>query len=212
MAKIAETQKNLSRHLVAGPKTVDQLQALTGLSFSVIEKDLKEMLKQKLVERDGSSNRYALAPAIRTELVRRAQIEQKDVHPWRIRAFIEIQAIDETILSKETEKFMQTMRNDKRFTIYKLESAPVEQKGEYHGTFVEINFSVKDFSSLMAFCVFYGPSAIEVIKPEQITIEANDLQDALVFLSDMVHKYTSVIAKQMNRQELENFHKSIYES
>jgi hypothetical protein len=211
MPAISDNQKRLASQLLAGSQSPNQLQAATGLSYSVIEKELKTMLKAKLIERVGTSDAYRLAPSIAAELNRRKQISEKDPHPWRIKAFVEIQAIEESLLRKETDKFTQSMTEDKRLTIYEIRIAPFEKKDDYYGTYIETNFSVQNFTSLAVFCFLYGPSAIEVIKPDQITISSNDLQDALVFLSDMAHKYSNAMVGLMNRQELEKFYQDAFE-
>lgn len=210
MVVVSENQKRVAASLRKGPRSAIELQKDTGLSFVVIEKELKAMLKDHLVEREGMTDKYKLDAKITSELSRRKEIETKDPHPWRIKAFIEIQAIEPTVLEKEVAKFTENMKKDRRFTVYDLRQAPVEQKDDYYGTFIEVNFSVQDFTNLVAFCFLFGPSAIEVLKPDQITITASDLQDALVFLSDMAHKYSNAMLSLMNRQELEQFYQNVY--
>ncbi len=102
------------------------------------------------------------------------------------------------------------MKKDSNFTLYNLDKAPIEKQGDYYSTYFEINFSVKDFASLIRFMFFYGPSSVEVVKPAKIEFSAQDLQDGLMETADMVQKYSSAIHKLLNREELERFNAELY--
>ena len=84
------------------------------------------------------------------------------------------------------------------------------ESNDYYSSFLDVNFSVKSFSALVRFMIFFGPTSVEVIKPDKITFSAQDLQDGLIDLSDMVQGYTEYITKLMNRQELESFNRELH--
>ena len=50
-----------------------------------------------------------------------------------------------------------------------------------------------------------------VIKPEKIEFASGELQDGLILISDMVHSYTEFIATRLNKEELSEFNRKLYE-
>ena len=121
-----------------------------------------------------------------------------------------MQAIEEELLKRQIGKLEETLNKDKNFTLYGIDKALVEKQDEYYSTYFEVNFSVKDFASLIRFMFFYGPSSVEVVKPAKIEFSAQDLQDGLMEAADMVQKYSSAIHKLLNREELEKFNTELY--
>jgi len=210
MARFSEEQKRIALLLIHGPKTAEELNAQLNIPFNRLTEELKAMMKLAVIEKQGFPTKYCLKKNIAQEVQKRKKIAETDLNNLRIRAFIEMQAIEEELLQKQIENLEETMKKDKNFTLYSLDKAPVEKQGEYYSTYFEINFSVKDFASLIRFMFFYGPSSVEVVKPAKIEFSAQDLQDGLMEAADMVQKYSTAIHRLLNRAELEKFHESLY--
>lgn len=210
MPRFSEEQKRIALLLIHGPKTAEDLNGQLNIPFNKLTDELKTMIKIGVIGKQGFPTKYALKKNIASEVQKRKKIAESDLNKLRIRAFIEIQAIEETLLKKQLSELEASMKKDKSFTLYNLDRAPIEKQGEYYSTYFEINFSVKDFASLMKFMFFYGPSSLEVVKPSKIEFSAQDLQDGLMEASDMVQKYSTVVHRLMNRDELEKFNQSLY--
>lgn len=210
MPRFTEEQKRVALILMHGPKTAEELNKQLNIPFNKMAEELRLMIKHGVLEKEGYPTKYRLKKNIAEEVMRRKQVADSDSNKLRIRAFIEMQAIEESLLEKQAKKLEEAMRKDKSFTIYTLEKAPAEKAGEYYSTYFELNFSVKDFASLIRFMFFYGPTGLEVLKPPKVELSAQDLQDGLAELADMVQKYNSYIQRMMNKQELERFHQNLY--
>ncbi len=210
MPKFTEEQKRVALLLIHGPKTAEELNQQLNIPFNKLTDELKAMIKLGVIEKQGFPTKYRLKQNITQEVLKRKKIAENDLNKLRIRAFIEMQAIEEGLLKKQVEKLEESMNKDKSFTLYNMSKAPLEKQGDYYSTYLEANFSVKDFTSLISFMFFYGPSSVEVVKPAKIEFSAQDLQDGLVELSDMVQKYSNTIHKLLNRKELEDFNKSLF--
>ena len=113
-------------------------------------------------------------------------------------------------LVKHLNKLSDGLKKEKNLTIYALDKAKVEVVDEYYSSFIEVNFSVRNFSTLMNFMFFYAPSSIEVIKPDRIEFSAYDFQDGLVALAEMFQKYAEYVEKMMSKHELEQFYEQLY--
>ena len=210
MARFSEEQKRIALLLIHGPKTAEDLNGQLNIPFNKLTDELKAMIKLGVIEKQGFPTKYALKKNIASEVQKRKKIAETDFNKLRIRAFIEMQAIEEDLLKKQIKHMEETMNEDKSFTLYNLDKADIEKQGEYYSTYFEINFSVKDFASLIRFMFFYGPSSLEVVKPAKIEFSAQDLQDGLMEAADMVQKYSNVIHKLMSRDELQKFNAELY--
>jgi len=210
MARFSEEQKRIALLLIHGPKTAEDLNSQLNIPFNKLTDELKAMIKLGVIEKQGFPTKYHLKKNIATEVQKRKKIAETDLNKLRIRAFIEMQAIEEELLKKQLDKLEDSMKKDKSFTLYNLDRAQIEKQAEYYSTYFEVNFSVKDFASLIRFMFFYGPSSVEVVKPAKIEFSAQDLQDGLMETADMVQKYSNAVHKLLNRQELEKFHQELY--
>ncbi len=210
MPRFTEEQKKIALLLVHGPKTAEEINPQLSIPFNKLTDELKAMIKLGVIEKQGFPTKYALKKNIVSEVQKRKRIAESDLNKLRVRAFIEMQAIEEDLLKKQLDRLEEAMGEDKSFTLYSLDRAQIEKQGEYYTTYFELNFSVKDFASLVRFMFFYGPSSVEVVKPAKIEFSAQDLQDGLMSMADMVQKYSTTIHKLMNRKDLEEFNKSLY--
>jgi hypothetical protein len=181
-----------------------------NIPFNKLSDELKAMLRLDVIEKVGFPTRYSLKKNIAEEVQKRKKIAETDFNKLKLRAFIEMQAIEEDLLKKQIQRFEETMNKDKSFTVYGLEKAPIEKQGAYYSTYFEVNFTVKNFAALMRFLFYYGPSSLEVIKPAKIEFSAQDLQDGLLEAADMVQKYSATVHKLMNREELAKFNAELY--
>ncbi|HLD59325.1 MAG TPA: hypothetical protein VI977_06890 [archaeon] len=216
MPKFTEEQKRIAMLLLHEPKTIEELNKQLNLPYNKLSEELKEMLKKEVITKEGFPTKYKLKENIADEVLRRKKVSETDDSALRLRAYIEMQAIEETLLKKNMDKIAAAMQKETVFTVYSLEKAKVSQQEEsaqqqgYYSAYIEVNLSVKDFASLIKFMFFYSPSSIEVIKPEKVYFSAHDLQDGLIDMTDMINKYSNYIAKAMNKEELEKFHDKLY--
>ena len=210
MAKFSEEQKKIALLLLHEPKTVEELNKQLNIPYNKLTEEMKSMLKMGVVSKEGFPTKYRLKENIASEVLRRKQLAEEDTNAMRIRAYIEMQAIEENLLKKNMDRIADALKKESNFVVYSLEKAKIVREGEYCMSYIEVNLSVKDFVTLINFMFFYTPSSIEIIKPEKVSFMAQDLQDGLVDMADMINKYSAYIAKIINKEELEKFNQSLY--
>jgi hypothetical protein len=210
MSRFSEEQKRIALLLLYEPKTAEELNRQLSIPYNKLMAELKAMLKLGVIAREGYPTKYKLKENIAKEVQRRKKVAERDMNKLRLHAFIEMQAVEESLLKKQMGKMKEALCSERAFTVYAAEEANPVKEENYYSAYLDVNLSVRDFSSLIKFMFFYGPSAIEVLKPDKIELSAQDLQDGLVDLADMIQKYTQYIAKIMNREELEKFHQQLY--
>lgn len=206
----SENQKKLAARLVPQPKTLEELGKETGISLDAIQQDIKSLLALKVVEKlEGFPTRYSLKKGISEEVERRKQLAENDKNKIQLRAIIETQSVEPELLKKQSLKLGEAIQQEPEFLVYALAHAPTLKQDEMYSSFIDLTISVKDFKALVKFMHFYGPTTIEVLKPAKLELDAHDLQEGLLDMAQMIHRYSTLLTKLLNRQELEEFNKRL---
>jgi predicted transcriptional regulator len=207
----SDEQKKIALLLLSEPKTEEELHKQLNLPYDKLSIELKQMLKLGLVLKEGYPTKYRLRQDIIDELKKRKKISEEDSFKIKIRAIIELKAIEQTLLEKHVKKIIEAIKQEINFTIYSIESAEIVEEEEMYSTFIEVTLTVKDYSTLILFLFYYGPTSIEVIKPNKLELSQAEFQDGLVQLSGIFQKYADFMLKHLNKEELNKFYKNIYE-
>jgi hypothetical protein len=205
MVQYSELQKRIALLLMHEPKTAEDLNKQLNIQYSQLMEELKTMLKLGLISKEGFPTYYKLKEDISQEIQRRKDLSAKDPNKIRLKVIIEFQSAKKESLDKGMKKVKDMISKEPDFQIYAITPAEPIQEGEHYSSYFDINLSLKDFRAITRLVFFYAPSSIEVVKPQKIELSADDLQDSLVEMSDMVQGYLQTIQKSMNKAELEAF-------
>jgi len=206
----SDEQKKIALLLLSESKTEEELHKQLNLPYDKLSIELKQMLKLGLVLKEGYPTKYRLRQDIIDELQKRKKISDSDAFKIKVSAIIELKAIEKNLLEKHIQKIIDAIKSEKNFTIYNMAPAEVVEEDEMYSSFIEVTLTVKDFSTLMLFLFYYGPTSIEIIKPDKIEITQQEFQDGLVQLSGIFQKYADFMLKHLNKEELNKFHKDLY--
>ncbi len=210
MVRFTEEQKRIASSLFASPKTVDELNRQLNIPFDKLNGQLKHMLKLGLVKVEGYPQKYALAEEVSKGLQRRKEIAEKDPFDLRIKAVIEFKAVEEAFLEKHMKDIGEKLKKNLNYTIYDIYKAKPRKVGDHYSSYFEVNLSARDFTSIVKFMYFFGPSSVEVIKPQKVVLAMDDLQDALGEMAEMIQSYNEAMLRSMAKDELEAFAKNLY--
>lgn len=207
----SDAQKKLALALINGPASLETLAERTQTKAADAQNELKSLMQLKLVSLQGTPPQYVLKEEVATELKRRKNIESEDDNKFRVRVLIEVQGVEEELVQKQAEKLLENMKKEPFYRIYASTIEKVLKVEEKYSTFVEVNLSVRDFRGMIRLMFFYGPSSVEVIKPQKIEFTLDDFQNGLVDMTDMVHAYADYIMGILKRQRVEEFNAKFYE-
>ncbi len=210
MSRFTPEQKKIAFSLVAGAKSVEELNRGLGMPYNELNDSLKLMLKLGLLKVEGYPQKYRLADAVIEGVRRRKEIAEKDPFELRLKAVIEFKAAEETFLKKTMDELEAKLRKQKNLTIYDIRRAPHLKDRDHYSSFLELNFSAKDFTTIVQFMYFFGPTSVEVVKPNKVTMAMDDLQDALMEMAQMIQAYNQAMLKSMAKDEMEEFAKNLY--
>ena len=205
---VLELRNEIAKQLSTGNKTDDELKKLIpGATYEEIVLALKNMLILKLVTKDGYPVKYSLSKDIIERLKTRREMSATDQNPIRVSIIIESMASDKGTLREGMEKIETLLKEDKMYFVYDVTLAEIivqEQTGLF-STYIEGEVSCPDFKSLLRLVYYYGVTAIDILKPDKLTIPISDLQEGLFTIVDMTHGYAEMIYKL--KQELSHAQK-----
>ncbi|MEK6958281.1 MAG: hypothetical protein AABW99_04875 [archaeon] len=210
MGRFTEEQKRVALLLLNAPKTVDELNKQLGIPFDELNDNLRQMLRLKVVKVEGYPQKYKLMENIAEAVKRRKDIQEKDPFNLRISAVIEFRGVEEMFLKKSMDEIEKKIKADKNYTIYDVFRAKPMAEHGHVTSYLEVNLSARDFTSLVRFLYFFGPTSVEVLSPKRVVLAMDDLQDAFMEMVEMIHSYNNAMLKSMSKGELEEFAKGLY--
>jgi hypothetical protein len=80
-----------------------------------------------------------------------------------------------------------------------------------YSSFIEVDLSVKNFSSAVRLLFYYGASSVEVLKPDKLTLSQYEFQEGLVELAMIFQNYSKYFLSKMTDDELRKFHNKMYD-
>ena len=202
--KLTELQKRIGAALVDGPKTAEELAEELEVDLQDILEALKDLLLLKLVVKEGTPPRYALAPHVKEAL----RFEEKGI---LLHSIIEVEAVEEDLLRKALEEIKENLESEKGFVVRHAAISDIE-KDEETGTYfghIDTTILFPGVEPLTYFLFYYGPTVVELLTTEKITIDPGDLQRAIIIAANMIHGYTTYISKLMTREEINEFNRRI---
>jgi hypothetical protein len=211
VSKFSDDQKKIALLLLSEPKTEEELQKQLNLSYDKLLVELKGMLKLGLLTKDGYPTRYKLRQDIISELQKRKKIAEDDSFKIKVRAIIELKAVEANLLKKHIEKIKEALSAEKIFTVYGITVADIVEEDEMCSSFIETTITVRDFSALVAFVFYYAPTTIEVMKPSKIEFSQAEFGDGLIFLNELFQKYAQFAMKHLDKEAMDKFNREIYE-
>lgn len=208
--RLSLAHRKLALSLLKGAKTAEEVAKDLEIQVTKSSEILKDMLSLELVEKEGYPTKYKLKKEIVDELKRRKEIEEKDSYKLRLSVVIEVQAIEKELLKNQLKKVEEILKTEKDFTLYNVKKAGISKSGEHYSSFLEVNLSIKNFQALVHLMFFYGPTSLEVLKPERIEFSLDDFQDGLVDMSSLVNAYVSYISGILKKKELDEFYNQFF--
>lgn len=136
---------------------------------------------------------------VRDDLNPQELMEKGWIKCW---VMFEVQAIKKDVVENALKKHIEKLNKEdglnileENFTsVDKIEAPKQLQERGIKNLFtqvVEIIFLAKNFESLINMTINYGPTVIEILGPEKITLSMREAQNSLVSVADMMHKYTA---------------------
>ena len=119
----------------------------------------------------------------------------------RCRTIIEVLGKPKEHVEKTIKDYVEKIKQDPDLIILKTDFAETKQQDKFWSTFVEIEMVVKGIPKLIGFCFDYMPSSLEIIKPDELTLNNRVIADFLNDLQARLHNMDMII-KQLKNENL----------
>jgi hypothetical protein len=128
-----------------------------------------------------------------------SEIRKKIADGWiRCWAAIEVLAVSKNVTKTALKKHVAKIMQERGIHIYKERwdravrvKNPPKGIPEAWSQVVELEFIIQNLNLLVSFVILYGPSALEILEPNDIRISIGEAQDMLNRLASLVHQYAA---------------------
>ncbi len=111
---------------------------------------------------------------------------------------VEVLAISEEVAKTSLEKHIENMSKSPGISVYEkkfhecLETkSPLKNVEKAYSCIAEIKLLAKDFISLVSVILLYGPSSVEVIRPDRKELKIEEMQNMCNLLASLVHQFAA---------------------
>lgn len=128
------------------------------------------------------------------------------------RIFLEVQGNDEDAAKKALENtIFENMNSEPNVKLLevKLYKIKKDEKEKFYSGVVEIRLVADDFRWFVSLVMRYGPSAIEIIEPEAVHLNLDEMQSLLADVSETSQIFSSKILGMMKDEERAVLNKKI---
>ncbi|MBN2013772.1 MAG: hypothetical protein JW778_01195 [Candidatus Altiarchaeota archaeon] len=122
------------------------------------------------------------------------------------RLFIEVQSNDREAAEKALKKtIFEGLAGEKHVKLMYAKLYDIQKykdkDSEFFSGVVEIKLLVMDFRWFVSVVMRYGPSAIEIMEPDKVTLSMDEMQSLLADVSEIAQTYSSKIISLLKDDE-----------
>jgi len=133
------------------------------------------------------------------------QVKSRIKSGWiRVGMMIEALAISCNAAESALKKHVEKMEKEKGIIVYKKDfrgtqevKKPLPNIEKGYSEVVDVEIIAENFDKLVQIVLNYGPSAIEIIEPKNIKMDAGEAQGVLNSLASMIHTFAAMGAGGM---------------
>ncbi len=184
-----EKQAKIAKALSENPKTLDDLSKELVMKEQVIKENLDKMIEKEVLEKKG--NQYVLPKEISEQIGKKPEN-----HKFLATMFIEGQSKQKKALENAHKDMIKRLKKDKVIRLLSIDEEDIEKQEDYYSVLFEVEFSAKNFEDVCYAVLNYGPSSVELIEPEEYTIDMTEAQGTLNDVATIMQAYMQEIAKK----------------
>ena len=111
----------------------------------------------------------------------------------KIRAILEIAGFPEDHVNKTLDMKEELLKKNLKVNTSKVNKAQAVEKTKFFSGFIEQECMVKKLSDIHGIILDHMPSSIEIVEPETITEDVDDLNPLLNDLIASIHNYDMIL-------------------
>ena len=119
--------------------------------------------------------------------------------PILSKIIIEMMGSPKEHIEQVLKDYVEKLKRNEEYTVESTEFEEAKEQGAYFNAFAEIEMRFKTIEDLMGFCFDAMPASVELIEPEQITMNNRAISGLLNDLQGRLHQ-VEMIAKRLKSE------------
>jgi len=124
-----------------------------------------------------------------------------------VRMVIEVLGTPKEHVESTIKQIIEKFREEESVKVIDAKAYEAEKIKAFWSTFTDLEFEVENLEKLLTLCFNYMPSSIEIIEPQELRINPNQLSNILNDLMSKLHGYDMIIKDINARKKLEQVKK-----
>jgi hypothetical protein len=132
----------------------------------------------------------------KTEEKVKKKLKEGWIKAWMM---IEVLAVTEDAARSSLERHVTNMEKEEKAIVYKKDfkeirkvEKPARNIETAYSNVVEIELITDGLDKLVYIVMNYAPTAIEILEPEKLSINAGEMQGILTSIADIIHKFAAM--------------------
>jgi hypothetical protein len=176
------------------PKTLEEIVKETGFEEEKVKEILAKFDRMGLLKKGGKPQKFVLIEYIQERL------DVKEEYPFEFVCFIEATGFDKTSVENSLNFLKEKIEKEPLQILESELGEPIENEGMWTG-YIHLRASAKTFRDIVYFIFNYGPSSLELLKPNKHEFSMEEMHDILNDIAGGVHHYISYIGELMMKQK-----------
>ncbi len=118
-----------------------------------------------------------------------------------VKVIIEIAGFPEEHVKKTMDMVMDRLKNEKGIKINNKKVEEVKKVKEVWSTYADMELEIENMETLNNFCFNYMPSSIEIINPDKLNIESQEISNLMNDLLARLHNF-SMFLKNLQAENI----------
>lgn len=130
------------------------------------------------------------------------------------RIYLGVQGTDMEASKKALENtIFQRLRNEENISLLEVKMFDIlKEEGEFFSGVSEIEFIADEFRWFAGIIMKYGPSAVEIIEPQKVTLDSPQMHSLVADIADFTHMYSQQIMEMLKNPERQALLQKILEA
>jgi len=189
MIEFSDNEVTIGKALLDNPMDAVELRKATGISADELIPSLKRLMSLRVVVLKGQ--KYTLVDRI----IEKAGGDQDYRENYTVHMIIEGASRDLATLEAQMTHLVERIKKES-ILVHDLELAEPEESDGVHATHIELEYGADSFDNVVHMIQQYGPSTIEMLEPETVTLKPKEIHDTLVEIANSTHYYVGLAVNQ----------------
>ena len=111
------------------------------------------------------------------------------------KAIIEVAGFPKEHVEKSIQDIASQLDKNEEFKVISKEIEEVKEVNKMWATFIDTELEFENLKDLLKFNLYFLPSSVEIVEPEKLNIDTNEMSDFMNTMQAKLHEYTGAINK-----------------